>query len=120
MPNKDPNIQAGIIDLFLIAIAIAFAAIGGIAKYLAGVQEGKVPFSWLSLAIQGFISAFAGSIATLYLLENGYTPLMTVLGSGLFGFGGVVVLRFILVQLYNRIGIQEKIEKESISKREDV
>lgn len=96
MPTKDPNIQHGLIDWFLIAIAIAFATLGGMAKYLADVQEGKEMFTWVKLAIQGFISAFAGSIATLYLLEHQFSTYMIVLGSGIFGFGGVVLLRMVV------------------------
>lgn len=104
MPNKDPVVHSSIINWFLIAIAVAFAAVGGVAKYLADVQEGKEVFAWFKLIIQGFISAFAGSVATLYMIEYGFSTYMVVLGSGLFGFGGVVLLRLVIEKITTYIG----------------
>lgn len=103
MPTKDPDVQLGLINWFLAGIAVTFAVIGGMARYLSDIQEGKAVFSWLSFISQGVVSAFAGSIATLYLMEYQFSPYMIVLGSGLFGFGGIAILRFVMKQIYNRI-----------------
>lgn len=107
MPNKDPNINNGIIDVFLIAIAVLFAMAGGITKYLADVQESKTLFSWVGLGIQAMISAFSGSIVTLWMMDQGYSTLMILLGAGLFGFGGVAILRVVMKKLHNHLGESE-------------
>lgn len=110
MPHNDPNNQANIIDWILILVAITFAFAGGATKHLSDAQEkGKKP-TWGGLATQAFIGGFSGSLATLYLLDKGFSYAMIIAGSGLAGFGGAAVLRFVIKAIYKYIGSTQKNE----------
>lgn len=112
MPDKNPYIQSSIIEWFIIAIAVIFAAFGGVVKYLSDVQEGKEIFAWVKLFIQAVISAFSGSIATLYMIDHQFSLYMTVLGAGLAGFGGVVLLRVILKRAFRHLNLAAPTEEK--------
>lgn len=107
MPTRDPN-NYSLAHLFLIGLSVMLAMFGGVAKYLADVQEKKSPFTWAGIFIQSVISAFTGSIATLYMMDQGFSEFLVLIGSGLFGFGGVAVLQLVMRKLYRHIGVENK------------
>lgn len=106
MPTRDPN-NYSLAHLFFIGVSVLLAVFGGVAKYLADVQENKALFTWAGIFIQSVISAFAGSIATLYMLDQGFSDFLVLIGSGLFGFGGVALLRLLMRKFYRHIGVDE-------------
>lgn len=116
MPERDPNVQKGVIDLVLILIAVGFGMVGGITKYLADTQEHKEKITVAGMAIQAFISGFVASMAAIYLADQEFSYAMVVLGGGLSGFAGVAVLRFMTKRLFRYLG-EEKLPEETHSKK---
>lgn len=108
MPLKEPESAFGITAGIVILLGTLIAMLGGVAKYLSDVQENKAVFTWVGISIQAFISAFTGTLVSLYLLEHEFSLYMILLGSGIAGFLGVVLLRLVASKVYQHFGQNPK------------
>lgn len=108
MPYKEPENAFGIASGVVILLSALIAMLGGVTKHLADVQEGNAVLTWVSIFIQAFISAFTGTLVSLYMLEHDFSLYMILLGSGISGFAGVVLLRLITSKVYQHFGHQDK------------
>jgi hypothetical protein len=118
-PEKSNIVSAGI-DWLGAAVAIVFAGLGGVVRYLSDNQARGESFSPPMALSQFFIGAYAGALATFYLLtrEVEYTVLLCVAGGVGYGSASAlqaisrVVVRHLGGSLGKRIGPAEDVEDE--------
>lgn len=100
MPEKDPY-NWKYLGFYL--LAIFFSIGGGLSKHASLWQVGRAQFTKSEIIAQSIISSFAGSLVTLYMVANGYSLEMTLIGAGLGGFGGTTLLYFISNRILKQI-----------------
>ncbi|CNJ00080.1 Uncharacterised protein [Yersinia frederiksenii] len=97
MPWKS---DVGVWSTFL---AILMTSLGALASYAYKVLSGE-KFSWRTLALQVFVSAFAGALMYLAATHYQWPPEIIGMVCGLAGWSGSSLIKALEAKLLGRVG----------------
>jgi len=100
-------------DIWVTAMAMFLALIGGIASYLNENEELK----WYSLFRKAFIAVFVGILIGFICVHFGWSIFIAGGLGGLGGFFGVQTLVFLGRIVENRVGISGVVNTKNINKK---
>ncbi|MCK8539853.1 phage holin family protein [Yersinia ruckeri] len=85
-------------------LAVLMTSLGMLASYAYKVLSGE-KFSWRTLALQAFVSAFAGALMYLASTHYQWPPEIIGVVCGLAGWSGSSLIKTLEAKFLNRVGV---------------